>query len=268
MLVHGGGVAADSWVRNILDLAERFTVVAPDTLGHGFTGRGALDGGPPQPHMVRHLVALADHLGLDSFALCGSSFGAMLCMLTYFEIPERVTRMMLLSSASATLDEAELMTSLQAAYQNGSSAIHDPTYEKCQTRMARINHSPDAVKPEVILMQLNIYSQSDAARNYDLVMKGLMRIEECRPFRVAERFAAVRVPTLLVWGKDDPRVIMARAIDAARAMECGYLVAMDQCCHEPHVEQPEKFNRLVKHFMQGGDLEGFRIGADGQVAIV
>lgn len=268
MLVHGGGVAADSWVRNIPELATRFTVIAPDTLGHGFTGPGSLDGGPPQPHMVRHLVALADHLGLERLALCGSSYGAMLCMLTCFAIPERVTKLILLSSASATLTEPELMTSLQAAYQNGSSAIHDPTYENCRARMARINHSPEAVPPEVLLMQLNIYSRPGAAQSYDLVMKGLMRMEECRPYRVAERFGELNVPTLLIWGKDDQRVILSRAIEAVRAMKDGYLVAMDRCRHEPHMEHPAKFNRIVGDFLAGADFDGFRVGSDGLVAVV
>ena len=83
-------------------LAEDFSVVAPDTLGQGFTGVGDFTGGAPQPHFVAHLKALADQVGFDKFAMCGSSFGAMLCILTYFDIPERVEKLILISSGSAT----------------------------------------------------------------------------------------------------------------------------------------------------------------------
>lgn len=268
MLVHGGGVSADSWIRNIGGLAAGHTVIVPDTLGHGFTDAGDLDGGPPQPHMVRHLCALADHLGLEKFAVCGSSYGAMLVLLTYFAMPERVAKIVLISSASATLSETELAQSLDAAYRNGSSAIHDPSWESCHARMARINHSPDAVPPEVLLMQLNIYSRPGAARSYDLVMKGLMKMDECRPYRVAERFGEVKAPTLLVWGKDDQRVILSRAVEAVRAMREGYLVALRDCRHEPHMEHPERFNALVREFLAGDRLERFRVSADGEVVVL
>lgn len=268
MLVHGGGVSADSWIRNLPELAERYTVVAPDTLAHGFTGPGSLDGGPPQPHMVRHLLAIADHLGWDRFAVCGSSFGAMLTMLVYFAAPERIDRLILLSSASATLTEEELEEKLQLAHANGMSAIRDPSWENCRQRMANINHTPEAAPPEVILMQMNIYAQPDAIRNYDLVMKGLMRTEEARPYRVAERFPEVAVPTLMIWGNDDRRVIMDRATDAAARLQDGYLVALSDCCHEPHMEQPAKFNRLVGDFLAGEDFSDLRPRPDAAVPVI
>ena len=50
MLVHGAGISADAWLRNVDALGKDFTVVAPDTLGQGFTGIGAFASGAPQPH--------------------------------------------------------------------------------------------------------------------------------------------------------------------------------------------------------------------------
>ena len=38
VLIHGLGISADSWTRNIDALAEHFTVYAPDMIGHGRTG--------------------------------------------------------------------------------------------------------------------------------------------------------------------------------------------------------------------------------------
>ena len=88
LLIHGGGVSADSWLHLAERLASDFRIIAPDTLAHGFTGRGSLAGGPPQPHMVRHLRSFVDHLGLERFSMGGSSYGAMLAMLTYFEVKQ------------------------------------------------------------------------------------------------------------------------------------------------------------------------------------
>lgn len=268
LLIHGGGVSADSWLRNIPELARHYRVIAVDTLGHGFTDAGRLDGGAPQPHMVNHLVALANTLDLQGVTLCGSSYGAMLAMLTYFAMPERVRNLVLISSASATLSEDELANSLAAAYRNGSSAIADPTWDTCVARLARINYSSDSIPPEIVCMQLNIYSRPNAVRNYDLVMKGLMQMDACRPYRVAHRFGELRVPTLLIWGRDDQRVILQRAIDAVAQIEDGYLVRFAECKHEPHMEHPELFNEIVHDFIQARDRERFRVGAGGEVATV
>ena len=75
LLLHGTGAATHSW-RDLLPLlAERFTVVAPDLPGHGFTtGRPA--GGLSMPAMARALGELLGVLGLEPQAIVGHSAGA------------------------------------------------------------------------------------------------------------------------------------------------------------------------------------------------
>src|SRR6476620_5133269 len=78
ILLHGVGVSGDTFCRNIDALAAHFTVCAPDMLGHGFTDAVDYRGGPPQPHIVRHLGRLADLLGFQKYSVAGSSFGALI----------------------------------------------------------------------------------------------------------------------------------------------------------------------------------------------
>lgn len=259
MLVHGAGVSADSWLRNIDGLARDFRVIAPDTLGHGFTGRGAFNGGPPQPHMVRHLVGLADQLKLDRFAICGSSFGAMLSLLTYFEIKDRIERIVLVSSASSTLTDEERAKSSSAAFANGMSAMSDPSLDTVTRRIGRIFHDASKIPPEMLLMQLNIYSRPGVRENYELIMRGMMDFEASRAFRVSDRFHEIEAPLLLVWGLDDKRVIYSRAVEAAGRAREGYLVGIENCSHEPHIEHPERFNALVRQFLRNEGLDAYRV---------
>ncbi|TCZ65983.1 alpha/beta fold hydrolase BchO [Roseicella aquatilis] len=75
LLVHGTGGATHSWRDLLPILARRFTVVAPDLPGHGFTG-------PPRPEglslpgMARGLAALLRTLGLAPVLAAGHSAGA------------------------------------------------------------------------------------------------------------------------------------------------------------------------------------------------
>ena len=169
MLAHGAGISADAWLRNVDELAKDFTVVAP------------------QPHFVAHLKAPADQVGFDKFAMCGSSFGAMLCILTYFDIPERVEKLILISSGSATLSEEEMLKSIKGAYKNGLSAMEDPDFESCRARLGRINHYPERIPDELVWMQVSLYARPGVKENYAKIMEGLMDLDACRPYRVAER---------------------------------------------------------------------------------
>lgn len=75
LLLHGTGAATHSWRDLMPLLAERFTVVAPDLPGHGFTGM------PPRhrlslPDMSRQLDLLLRTLGIRPAYAVGHSAGA------------------------------------------------------------------------------------------------------------------------------------------------------------------------------------------------
>src|SRR5947207_3248896 len=78
LLLHGVGVASDSWFRNIDALASDYFVCAPDLLGNGFTAEGSYLAGAPQAHMVNHLFDLLDHIEADRYSVVGSSFGSVI----------------------------------------------------------------------------------------------------------------------------------------------------------------------------------------------
>ena len=254
MMVHGVGVSGECWLRNIDALAEDFRVVAPDCLGTGFTGIGDWQGGPSHPHTVKHLIGLADQLGFDKFAIAGSSLGAMVAMLTYFEIPDRVEKLILISSGSGTLPADEIGSKLKESYANGISAYGNPTYEACLKRMQNVFYDPDAVPPELILSQLTTYVLPGALDAYKMRMEGIMDVEAMRPYRTAERLDEIKVPSLLIWGLNDPRVIFARAEEAAAKIEKSTLVGFDKCKHAPHMEHPERLNTLVRRFLKDEPL--------------
>jgi magnesium chelatase accessory protein len=80
LLLHGTGAATHSW-RDLLPLlAARFTVIAPDLPGHGFT-----DTPPPQalslPGMARAVEALLGSLGTSPVLVAGHSAGAAVAAL-------------------------------------------------------------------------------------------------------------------------------------------------------------------------------------------
>jgi magnesium chelatase accessory protein len=79
LLLHGTGAATHSWRGLAPLLAERFTVVAPDLPGHGFTEAPG-DAGLSLPGMARLLDALLTELDLRPAVGIGHSAGAAILL--------------------------------------------------------------------------------------------------------------------------------------------------------------------------------------------
>src|SRR5262245_56562560 len=236
VLVHGAGLSGDAWLRNVDALGRDFFVIAPDTLGHGFTESGRYHAGPPHPHIVDHLIALIDSLGIDRFAIAGSSFGALISAMVYFKLPERVKKIVIVGSGSTFNTEEDARQRLPDAYKNGLSAYLNPSLENCRRRMANIFHDPRKVPAELLLVQMTSYPMPGALKAYECRMRGMMDLEASRPYRVLDRVEEIRLPALVLWGRQDRRGIYARALEAVKRLPDARLVAFDRCGHYPHME--------------------------------
>ncbi|MCP1675841.1 putative magnesium chelatase accessory protein [Natronocella acetinitrilica] len=75
LLLHGAGASTHSWRELAPLLAERFTVIAPDLPGHGFTSR-PLRGGEGLAVAAAGLDSLLDCLSLQPTVVLGHSAGA------------------------------------------------------------------------------------------------------------------------------------------------------------------------------------------------
>lgn len=254
LLIHGVGASADIWMRNMELLARDFSVFAPDVLDNGFTEQGPYRGGAPQGPMLDHLEALLDKYGVGDFSAIGSSFGGLLAALLYLRRPDRLKRLVLVSSGTCFNTEEEVARTLAESYKNGLSAIAQPSLESCRRRMANIVFDAACVPEALYLMQLTIYGLENTLPAYERRMKGLMNASGWREHRITDRLDAIRAPTLLVWGRDDPRVVQRRAEEAARALPDAKLVMFDRCRHFPQIEHPDKFNRLACAFLRGEEI--------------
>ena len=101
VLIHGITGSSDTWIDTIEELAEDHTVVAPDMLGHGESAKprgdyslGAYASG------VRDLLAA---LGHDRATVVGHSLGGGVAMQMAYQFPERVERLVLVSSQVSEL---------------------------------------------------------------------------------------------------------------------------------------------------------------------
>jgi 2-hydroxy-6-oxonona-2,4-dienedioate hydrolase len=103
VLLHGGHGSWTHWVRNIADLAERFTILAPDMPGYGESSE------PPHPYSAESLAEIvATGIGRmlapsQRFALAGFSFGGIVGGHVARLTRERTERLVIVASGGLGL---------------------------------------------------------------------------------------------------------------------------------------------------------------------
>ncbi|HEV7804677.1 MAG TPA: alpha/beta fold hydrolase, partial [Solirubrobacteraceae bacterium] len=124
MLVHGITNSSASWKPVLARLGVHFTIIAPDLLGHGGSAkpRGDYSIGA-SASLLRDLVVA---LGHERATIVGHSLGGGIAMQFAYQFPERVERLVLVSSGglgrevtgvlrAATLPGSELVLPLLAS---------------------------------------------------------------------------------------------------------------------------------------------------------
>ena len=252
VLLHGVGMAADSWIENIEPLAEQFSVYAPDMLGCGFTELGDPPEGAPQLAMVGHLSELIEHLGLGKFAIVGSSLGGLIAALQYFAMPDRGrgVRLCRLGGPVRSPRRKRSPKILADSFKNGSMAYADMSLQILRERLSNIVFDVASIPDYVLHMQLTSYALPWSLAAYQHRMEGMMTaLAAGAAGWISHRLGEIEVPALAIAGDRDPRTSEAWEATAAAGLPNAKRVGFDNCGHLPHLEYPDKFNHLIADFV-------------------
>jgi 2-hydroxy-6-oxonona-2,4-dienedioate hydrolase len=250
LLLHGYGGTADVWCRNMDALGEDFYAIAPDMIGQGFTDPVDTAGKPPQGATVAHLRALADKLGLEHFCPNGTSYGALIGALLYFDMPQRVDRLVINGSASCFNDDAALVASYRKVLDNFGPVMDAPSVAACRQGMIRQVYDPSSVLEEVLLVMATAYAQPWMKNSWAQGLEGLLKVDDSRPWQIRHRLEELDVETLVVWGREDPGAVYASAVEAVRQMPRARLVTFEKCGHKPMFEHPAKYHEVLRDFLR------------------
>src|ERR1700675_4767899 len=96
VLIHGMVNSSRHWESVALRLADAYTVIAPDLIGHGdsATPRGAYSLGAHAASIRDLLTAI----GIERATIVGHSLGGGVAMQFFYQFPQRVERLVLISS--------------------------------------------------------------------------------------------------------------------------------------------------------------------------
>lgn len=250
LLLHGIGAAADNWIRTVDALAQRFSVLAPDNLGAGFTGIVDLKGGPPQPRMVRHLARFAEVLGIEGYSVVGHSYGGLLAALLYFHRPERMRKLVVACSASTFLPPDEQRKALERSFSQLGPAGESAELEEFCARKRRAAFDPASIPEALLYATFIANARPGRLAFYKATMQGLIASADSTEHRVYSRLEKITVPTLAISGRNDAGCSAEVVEREARRIGGAKHVVFDRCGHFPMLEHAAAFNGLVSEFLQ------------------
>jgi pimeloyl-ACP methyl ester carboxylesterase len=251
LLVHGTAGSRHTWDPVIPQLAERFTVVAPDLPGHGESEkpRGDYSLGA----YATGLRDLLELLGHRRATIVGHSLGGGIAMQFGYQFPDRCERLVLVASGGLG---REVTLLLRSATLPGAEWVL-PVIANRRVRDAfvalgrRLSWLPIRPSPALREVGRGFSSLADAGARGAFVhtLRSVIDLQGQRVSAMNRIHLAGYVPTLLIWGARDPFIPVAHAIEAHGRIENARLEIFERSSHFPQAEEPQRFARVVTDFI-------------------
>lgn len=252
LLVHGMAGSSTTWREVMPRLAERFHVIAPDLLGHGRSDKPAGDYSlGAHASLLRDLLA---HLGIDRVTIVGQSLGGGVAMQFAYQYPEACERLVLVNSGGLGRDVSWILRVLSLPGAEFVLPIIVPRFVRDRgNSLSRWLHQ-HGVRPPRVAEMWQAYASLAEGENRQAFLRTLRSVVDASGQTVSARdrlYLAAAMPTLIVWGDNDPIIPVAHAFETHELMPGSRLEVFEGVGHFPHVEVPEQFVAALSDFIDG-----------------
>jgi pimeloyl-ACP methyl ester carboxylesterase len=252
VLLHGITSTSDVWLETMARLADRYTVVAPDLLGHGRSAKprgdyslGAYASGG------RDLLGV---LGFERGTVVGHSLGGGIALQFAYQFPEYCERLVLVSSGGLG-KEVHLL--LRAAALPGAELVlplivRDWAIGAGSAVAGFLDRFGFNAGPDLAEAARGYASLADrGAREAFLhTLRAVIDLDGQRVSATDRLYLAQRLPTLLIWGSRDPIIPIEHGRAARERIPESRLVEIPGAGHWPQLDDPDRFVAELTEFVE------------------
>lgn len=234
ILSHSLGLDHGMWDAQASDLLPHFRVLRYDTRGHGASDA------PPGDYSIemlaRETLALADGLGIETFALCGLSMGGMIGQWLAVHAPERLTRLVLANTTARVGDPHAMEVRRRTVLESGMASIETLAMSRYFSEAhLEANDATVAYARRTLLGTDPVGYAGCCAALRDLEHRALL--------------AQIKIPTLVISGDADVSMPWLEHGRALAETIPGAAVVRLAAGHISNLEKPRSFTDAVMQFL-------------------
>ncbi len=258
VFVHGLLSSSASWKRVLSSAAGGRPAVAVDLPGFGFSDR-------PWPYdytVGAEAGALLNYLDarrFDRVVLVGNSLGGAVCLVAAAARPQRVAALVLVGSASP-------IASIPWNFQ----LLRTPVVGELEVELLIRPVMEFALKDRLFARAGRVTPETVDDWWTPIRVPGTRRsaLAAVRSSRrgYEDLLSRIRVPTLVLWGKEDKILPAEEGLRLSAAIAGARLVVLPDTGHVPQEETPESFSRAVADFLRESLEEVAVTGPGGAVS--
>jgi 3-oxoadipate enol-lactonase len=236
-LAHPLGATLEMWDAQVAALLPRYRVLRYDVRGHG--GSEVPSGPYTLEQMSGDLLALLNEIGIRETHFVGLSMGGLIGMTAALAFPDRIRRLALCDTTAQYGPAVEGMwhERLRVAETEGmTESLIERTMAIWFTTKFREQHAGRVDRVRAML-------RATDARGYAASIRAIGFVN------LTPRLGAIRSPTLVIVGEQDPGTTPAMAEVLHAKIPGARLAILPGAMHCSAVEEAEAFNRAVGEFL-------------------
>ena len=251
VLIHGMLNSSRHWQAVADRLAVDHTVVAPDLIGHGDSAapRGDYSLGA-HAASIRDLLAA---IGIERATIVGHSLGGGVAMQFFYQFPQRVERLALISSGGLG---REVSPMLRTAALPGMSALLALTINPRVTGALRAGGAGLRARGigagtylEATARALRPLENADARQAFLQTLRSVIDVRGQRVSATDRLYLLESMPTLIVWGERDHTIPIEHGRLAHAAIPGSSFRTLPEAAHFPNLEDPDGLATVLGEFI-------------------
>lgn len=246
LLIHGFSDSSYTWKDLAPLLNEKgYDVWAVDMMGFGWSDKPR-DADYTAPALMEGVNGFMDAVGLSRAVLAGNSLGGEVSVLLTAAHPDKVDRLILLDAGGYPFDPPFV---IKLTRMPGAATLAPLVFGKYMVRdnLKQVFYDDSKVTPELVDAYYDRLRTENAL--YAMSMLGRKHEQEkCEAF--VDAVKKVHVPTLIIWGQDDPWIPVNLAERFHKEIPGSELVILNECGHTPQLELPKETAGAMLDFLE------------------
>ena len=252
LLLHGLGCDHTTWLPVIAALARRYTVIAPDLLGHGSSAKPRADyslGG--YANGMRDLLTV---LGVDKVTVVGHSFGGGVAMQFAYQFPERTERMILVAPGGLGPEVSPVIRAVTLpGFHQVMSVATLPGIRQTTALALRSLAATGLPHTRDLDEVATIYETFADSRARQAVRQVVRAVVDWRGQIITmndRAYLTAAMPMCVIWGTEDDVLPVRHAGNVAENAPSARVEVIANAGHFPHKDHPQRFVKIVNDFIR------------------